>query len=64
MNAICSHMRGGSSDSATTGLLPAVQLRHSSGQSVAPVYEGYDVNPDGSYRRFVQHVVRLHEPEL
>jgi len=26
-----------------------VQVRHWSGQGVAPVYEGYDVNPDGSY---------------
>ena len=24
-------------------------LRHWSGQGVAPVYEGFDINPDGSF---------------
>ncbi len=37
-----------------------MNLRHWTGQSVAPVYEGYDVNPDGSFN----HVVRLYESQL
>ena len=41
-----------------------VQLRHSSGQGVAPVYEGYDVNPDGSYNMWFGYMNRNYEEEL
>ena len=30
-------------------ILGCVQLRHWTGQGVAPAYEGYDTNPDGSF---------------
>src|SRR5271163_841823 len=41
-----------------------VQLRHWSGQSVAPVYEGYDVNPDGSFNMWFGYMNRNYEEEL
>ena len=41
-----------------------VQVRHSSGQGVAPVYEGYDVNPDGSYNMWFGYMNRNYEEEL
>ena len=41
-----------------------VQLRHWSGQGVAPVYEGYDVNPDGSYNMWFGYMNRNYEEEL
>jgi hypothetical protein len=41
-----------------------VQLRHSSGQGVAPVYEGYDVNADGSYNMWFGYMNRNYEEEL
>jgi len=47
-------------------LLPAqlVQLRHWSGQSVAPVYEGYDVNADGSFNMWFGYMNRNYEEEI
>jgi hypothetical protein len=49
-------------------LLPAssqlVQLRHWSGQGVAPVYEGFDVNPDGSFNMWFGYLNRNYEEEL
>jgi hypothetical protein len=51
-------------------LLPAlghpqlVQLRHWSGQGVAPVYEGYDVNPDGSFNMWFGYMNRNYEETL
>ncbi len=47
-------------------LAPAqlVSLRHWSGQSVAPVYEGYDVNPDGSFNMWFGYMNRNYEEEL
>src|SRR5271169_1364812 len=41
-----------------------VQLRHWSGQGVAPVYEGYDVNPDGSINMWFGYMNRNYEEEL
>lgn len=40
-----------------------VQLRHWSGQAVAPVYEGYDVNPDGSFNMWFGYMNRNYEEE-
>jgi len=41
-----------------------VQLRHWTGQGVSPVYEGYDVNPDGSYNMWFGYMNRNYEEEL
>ncbi|HLK49231.1 MAG TPA: hypothetical protein VKT49_13910 [Bryobacteraceae bacterium] len=41
-----------------------VQLRHWSGQGVAPVYEGYDVNPDGSFNMWFGYMNRNYEETL
>ena len=51
------------------GLLPPanaqlVQLRHWTGQGVSPVYEGYDVNPDGSFNMWFGYMNRNYEEEL
>src|ERR1700741_1020807 len=40
------------------------QIRHSSGQGVAPVYEGYDMNPDGSFNMWFGYMNRNYEEEL
>jgi hypothetical protein len=40
------------------------QLRHWSGQGVAPVYEGFDINPDGSYNMWFGYMNRNFEEEL
>src|SRR5437867_2710736 len=41
-----------------------VQLRTWTGQSVSPVYEGYDVNPDGSYNMWFGYMNRNYEEEV
>ena len=41
-----------------------VQLRHWSGQAVAPVYEGFDVNPDGSFNMWFGYMNRNYEESL
>src|SRR5712692_10014122 len=41
-----------------------VQLRHWTGQSVAPVYEGFNVNPDGSFNMWFGYMNRNYEEEL
>ena len=41
-----------------------VNLRHWTGQGVAPVYEGYDVNPDGSFNMWFGYMNRNYEEEL
>src|SRR5438874_951456 len=41
-----------------------VQVRHWSGQGVAPVYEGYDTNPDGSFNMWFGYMNRNYEEEL
>ena len=40
-----------------------VQLRHYSGQGISPVYEGYDVNPDGSFNMWFGYMNRNYEEE-
>jgi hypothetical protein len=41
-----------------------VNLRHWSGQAVAPVYEGFDINPDGSYNMWFGYMNRNYEEEV
>ncbi len=41
-----------------------VQLRHWSGQGVAPAYEGFDTNPDGSFNMWFGYMNRNYEEEL
>ena len=38
-----------------------VTVRHASGQAVAPVYEGFDVNPDGTYNMWFGYMNRNYE---
>jgi hypothetical protein len=38
-----------------------VTVRHASGQAVAPVYEGFDINPDGSYNMWFGYMNRNYE---
>lgn len=48
----------------TTATAQLVQLRHWTGQAVAPVYEGYNVNPDGSFNMWFGYMNRNYEEEL
>src|SRR6476646_5574967 len=41
-----------------------VNLHHWSGQAVAPVYEGFDVNPDGSFNMVFGYMNRNYEEEI
>jgi hypothetical protein len=41
-----------------------VQLRHWSGQGVAPVFEGYDVNRDGSFNMWFGYMNRNYEESI
>jgi hypothetical protein len=41
-----------------------VQLRHWNGQGVSPVYEGYDVNTDGSFNMWFGYMNRNYEEEI
>src|SRR5439155_5475573 len=41
-----------------------VTVRHASGQGVAPVYEGFDVNPDGSFNMWFGYMNRNYEEAL
>ncbi|PWT98724.1 MAG: hypothetical protein C5B51_28680 [Terriglobia bacterium] len=41
-----------------------VQLRHWNGQAVAPVYEGFDTNADGSFNMWFGYMNRNYEEEL
>ena len=41
-----------------------VNLRHWTGQAVAPVYEGFDVNPDGSFNMWFGYMNRNYEEAL
>jgi hypothetical protein len=47
--------------SAQTPASQLVTVRHASGQGVAPVYEGFDVNPDGSYNMWFGYMNRNYE---
>src|SRR5580692_13217830 len=38
-----------------------VQLRHWTGQGVAPVFEGYDTNPNGSFNMWFGYMNRNYE---
>ena len=40
------------------------QTRHWVGQGVAPVYEGFDINPDGTYNMWFGYMNRNFEEEL
>jgi hypothetical protein len=40
-----------------------VQVRHWNGQGVAPVFEGYDANPDGSFNMWFGYMNRNYEEE-
>jgi hypothetical protein len=40
-----------------------VSLRHWTGEGVSPVYEGYDVNPDGSFNMWFGYMNRNYEEE-
>jgi hypothetical protein len=46
---------------AQSGASQPVTVRHSSGQGVAAVYEGFDVNPDGSYNMWFGYMNRNYE---
>ena len=46
---------------AQSGASQLVTVRHSSGQGVAAVYEGFDVNPDGSYNMWFGYMNRNYE---
>jgi hypothetical protein len=52
---------------AVSCCLPAnaqlVQLRHWTGQGIAPVYEGYDTNPDGSFNMWFGYMNHNYEEE-
>ena len=41
-----------------------VNLRHASGQGVAPVYEGFDINPDGSFNMWFGYMNRNYEDAI
>src|SRR6476620_5193554 len=41
-----------------------VNLRHWSGQGVAPVYEGFDINADGSFNMWFGYMNRNYEEEI
>src|SRR5207244_324861 len=41
-----------------------VNLRHWTGQAVAPVYEGFDVNADGSFNMWFGYMNRNYEEEI
>src|SRR3954470_7190736 len=41
-----------------------VNLRHWSGQGVAPVYEGFDLNADGSFNMWFGYMNRNYEEEI
>ena len=49
---------------AQTTTSQVVNLRHWSGQGVAPVYEGFDLNADGSYNMWFGYMNRNYEEEL
>ena len=49
---------------AGVALAQVSQLRHWSGQGVAAVYEGFDINPDGSYNMWFGYMNRNFEEEI
>jgi hypothetical protein len=49
---------------AQSGPPQLVTVRHAAGQGVAPVYEGFDINPDGSYNMWFGYMNRNYEEAL
>jgi hypothetical protein len=49
---------------AQTPMSQLVTVRHASGQSVAPVYEGFDLNADGSYNMWFGYMNRNYEEAI
>jgi len=49
---------------AQTKASQLVNLRHWTGQSVSPVYEGFDINADGSYNMWFGYMNRNYEEEI
>ena len=49
---------------AQTAPSQLVTLRHATGQGVAPVYEGFDVNADGSFNMWFGYMNRNYEEEF
>jgi len=47
-----------------TSISDRMGVRHLSGQGVSPVYEGFDVNPDGTYNLWFGYMNRNYEEEL
>ena len=43
---------------------PSYQLRHWNGQGLAPVYEGWDRNPDGTYNMWFGYMNRNYEETI
>src|SRR3954469_4337625 len=50
--------------SAQTAPAQLVTVRHASGQGVAPVYEGFDVNADGSFNMWFGYMNRNYEESI
>jgi len=48
----------------STSVSQMMQVRHWNGQSVAPVYEGFDINADGSYNMWFGYMNRNEEESL
>src|SRR5271163_49182 len=49
--------------SSLTATGQIVQLRHWTGQGISPVYEGFDINPDGSFNLWFGYMNRNYEEE-
>src|SRR5262245_30007218 len=49
---------------AQQGAPQLVTVRHATGQGVAPVYEGFDIDPDGSYNMWFGYMNRNYEEAL
>ena len=49
---------------AQTTMSQLVTVRHASGQSVSPVYEGFDINADGSYNMWFGYMNRNYEEAI
>jgi len=48
----------------STSVSQMMQVRHWNGQSVAPVYEGFDINADGSYNMWFGYMNRNEEESI
>src|SRR5262245_18950721 len=49
---------------AQSGAAGLMIVRHASGQAVAPVYEGFDINADGSFNMWFGYMNRNYEEEI